>query len=252
MPVVLRKRKSPVEPAPPPPSKKKTAAAKPAAGAKAKAEPKAKASKTNGAAAADAPAPEAAKIVVGSPITLADFGGKIVTQAGEETTLQKLVEASEKGVVLFTYPRASTPGCTTQVCLFRDSYAPLSATGFAIYGLSSDSPKANTTFKNKQKLPYDLLCDTESTLIEAIGFKKSPSGTLRGLFIVDKEGKVLAVQPGSPAGTHAAAKKVLEANSQAAKEEKEEDVKEAEAAADVADEAEKLDADAADAEAVKE
>lgn len=104
MPVVLRKRKAPVEPAPAPPTKKKTAAAKPAAKAKAVPETKAKATKTNGAAAA--------KVAAGDSITLAGFGGEIETQDGEKTTLEKLVEKSEKGVVLFTYPRASTPGCT--------------------------------------------------------------------------------------------------------------------------------------------
>lgn len=119
MPVVLRKRKAPVEPAPPPPSKKKTtSAAKPAASAKAKAkavpDAKAKVSKTNGAAAAapaETVAEKVAKVTVGESITLDGFGGEVETQAGEKTTLQKLVEKSEKGVVLFTYPRASTPGC---------------------------------------------------------------------------------------------------------------------------------------------
>jgi peroxiredoxin Q/BCP len=107
----------------------------------------------------------------------------------------------------------------------------------AIYGLSNDSPKANTNFKTKQNLPYDLLCDPQATLISAIGLKKSPSGTVRGLFIVDKEGKVLAAEPGSPAGTFAAAKKLLAANAQApaAEEAKKEDVKETEVAADVAE-----------------
>jgi peroxiredoxin Q/BCP len=75
---------------------------------------------------------------------------------------------------------------TNQACLFRDSYTPLTATGFSIYGLSTDSPKANTTFKEKQKLPYELLCDPSSTLIAAIGLKKSPSGTQRGVFVIDK------------------------------------------------------------------
>ncbi|KFY47001.1 hypothetical protein V495_02134 [Pseudogymnoascus sp. VKM F-4514 (FW-929)] len=249
MPPVLRKRKA-VEPAPPPPAKKQTPAAKPAAKAKA-AVSEAKATKTNGAAAAAAPVKKSAKVEAGDSITLAGFGGEIETQGGEKTSLQKLVEKSEKGVVLFTYPRASTPGCTKQVCLFRDSYAQLSATGFAIYGLSNDSPKANTSFKTKQNLPYDLLCDPGATLIEAIGLKKSPSGTQRGLFIVDKEGKVLAAEPGSPAGTFDAATKLLGANSEAAKEEKEEDVKEPEAAAVVADSAEKVDTTAVAAEPVK-
>lgn len=112
MPVVLRKRKAPAEPAPALPSKKKTPAAKPAT-AKPAAKPAAKATKTNGAAAvADAaPAKKATKVAAGDSITLNGFGGEIETQDGEKTTLQALVEKSEKGVVLFTYPRASTPGC---------------------------------------------------------------------------------------------------------------------------------------------
>ena len=90
---------------------------------------------------------------------------------------------------------------TTQACLFRDSYAPLTATGLSIYGLSNDSPKANTNFKTKQNLPYTLLCDPDQKLIGAIGMKKPPKGTTRGVFVVDKSGKVLAAEAGSPAGT---------------------------------------------------
>lgn len=99
---------------------------------------------------------------------------------------------------------------TTQVCLFRDSYEALTVGGLSIYGLSADSPKANTTFKDKQKLPYPLLCDPKSTLIAAIGLQKTPKGTQRGVFVVNKEGKVLIAEPGSPAGTHARVKKLVE------------------------------------------
>ena len=99
---------------------------------------------------------------------------------------------------------------TTQVCLFRDSYEPLTATGLSIYGLSNDSPKANTNFKAKQNLPYPLLCDPKQTLIEAIGMKKSPSGTTRGVFVVHKSGTVLAAEPGGPAPTVEVVKKLVE------------------------------------------
>jgi peroxiredoxin Q/BCP len=85
----------------------------------------------------------------------------------------------------------------------------LTATGFSIYGLSKDSPKANTNFKEKQKLPYPLLCDPSATLITAIGLKKAPSGTVRGVFVIDKSGKVLAAEPGSPAGTVGVVKKLV-------------------------------------------
>lgn len=156
------------------------------------------------------------------------------------------------------------PG-TTQACSFRDSHADFTGTGFSVYGLSKDSPKANTTFKEKQKLPYTLLCDPSSTLISAIGLKKAPASTTRGVFVVDKSGKVLAAEPGSPAGTLETAKKVTGglgsaaaapvvdaqepiaepavngANGTATKE----DVTQAETAAQVADTAEKLDSNEA-------
>ncbi|KAF7946757.1 hypothetical protein EAE96_009740 [Botrytis aclada] len=235
MPVTLRKRPAPAEPpAPAPPAKKKSAVAKTVAKVKETvkkaAEPKATkatkaapASKTNGSkaktetkveapaplpqvkaskasAAAPAPAAAATKAVVGETIDLKGFGGEVETNEGEKTTLEKLVSESKSGVVLFTYPKASTPGCTTQVCAFRDSHPTLLLTGYTVYGLSKDSPKSNTTFKTNQKLPYTLLCDTKSSLISAIGLKNA-KGTTRGVFVIDKSGKVLAAQAGSPKGT---------------------------------------------------
>ena len=91
---------------------------------------------------------------------------------------------------------------TTQACLFRDEFTPLTATGYAIYGLSTDSVKSNTTFKNKQNLPYALLCDPSMTLIGAIGMKKTPSGTTRGVFVINKDGKVEAISPGVSLSCH--------------------------------------------------
>nr|POE94284.1 peroxiredoxin dot5 [Quercus suber] len=161
------------------------------------------------AAAAKKPAAAAAPPTKGDTIELDSFGGEVETNEGEKTTLAKLVAASKAGVVLFTYPKASTPGCTTQVCLFRDSYAALTATGLSIYGLSSDSPKANTTFRTKQQLPYPLLCDPAQTLIRALGFKKAPAGTTRGVFVVGKRGDVLALEAGGPAPTVEVVRKLV-------------------------------------------
>lgn len=218
----LRKRKAP-PPAPEPPKKKAAPVKKAAAkvketkeAVKTKADPPAPA-KTNGAASK--------KAAVGDTVDLASFGGEITLNDGTATTLAELVEKSGAGVVLFTYPKASTPGCTNQACLFRDSYEPFTKDGLAIYGLSRDSPKSNTTFKEKQKLPYPLLCDPKATLISAIGLNKAPSSTQRGVFVVDKKGKVLLAEPGSPAGTVAAVKKLVEAGLEngTAAEEKEDD-----------------------------
>jgi len=251
MPPELRKRKAPAaEPATAPPSKKKGPVAKAVAKVKQVVTGSPKATKTNGASSTS-------KISVGHIITLEGFGGDIETNDGEKTTLKTLVDESKGGVVLFTYPKASTPGCTTQACLFRDQYTDLSATGFSIYGLSKDSPKANTTFKEKQNLPYPLLCDPNASLISAIGLKKGPAGTTRGVFVVDKSGKVLAAEGGSPVETVEVVKKLVSGGatrSAAALVDDarpevsnrvngaiKEDAAQAEVAAQVADTAEKLD-----------
>jgi len=229
--VELRKRAAP--PPPPPPAKKK-APAKPKA-------QKEDESKTVEAQEAEA-APVATESVavpakVGSPnvgdtITLDGFGGEIETNDGEKTTLAKLVGDSKAGVVLFTYPKASTPGCTKQARLFRDSYEPLTATGLSIYGLSRDSPKANSNWKAKEELPYPLLSDPAGSIIGAIGFHKAPKNTTRGVFAVDKDGKVLIAEAGGPDATVDAVKKLVAAK---AGDGEVEDVEKAEDKANAAD-----------------
>ena len=280
MPPELRKRKaSAAEPPAAPPGKKKGPVAKAVAKVKHAISPETtKPKAANGTASAS-------KVAVGENITLEGFGGEIETNEGVTTTLKTLVDESKSGVILFTYPKASTPGCkysrihilfslhtlnisgTTQACLFRDSYASLTATGFSIYGLSKDQPKDNSKFREKQKLPYPLLCDPKATLISAIGMKKAPAGTTRGVFVVDKFGKVLAAEPGSPAGSVAAVKKLIgqsdavapapvsEPVAEAPKVETngvngtngatKEDIAQADTAAQVADTAEKLDSNEA-------
>lgn len=110
MPPVLRKRKAPAAPPAPPPAKKKAAQAKPATKAKETVKKvaekvTAKAAKPNGASKAAAPPAK------GDTIDLDDFGGEVETNDGNKTTLKALVDESKSGVVLFTYPKASTPGC---------------------------------------------------------------------------------------------------------------------------------------------
>ncbi|KAI4264208.1 MAG: hypothetical protein L6R42_000674 [Xanthoria sp. 1 TBL-2021] len=189
--VELRKRREAPSDASEPPQKKSNSSTN----AKAESDPSKTATATiDGAEKTQNP-------VIGDIISLEAFGGEVETQDGETTNLKKLVEGSKSGVVLFTYPKASTPGCTTQACLFRDEFSPLTATGYSIFGLSSDSPKSNTTFKTKQKLPYTLLCDPNATLIAAIGMRKAPKGIARGVFVVSKAGRVEAVEPGGPAAT---------------------------------------------------
>jgi len=261
MPPELRKRKAPAsEPVTAPPAKKKGPVAKAVAKVKEVVTGSPKGAKANGASSG------ASKVAAGQTINLEGLGGEIETNDGAKTTLKALVDDSKAGVVLFTYPKASTPGCTTQACNFRDAYTDLTSTGFAIYGLSKDSPKANTTFKEKQKLQYALLCDQSLSLISAIGLKKAPSGTTRGVFVVDKSGKVLVAEPGSPASSVDVVKKLVKggststATASAADEPKtelaavngvngtavtKEDIAQADVAAQVADTAEKLDSNEA-------
>ncbi|KAJ4294501.1 thioredoxin peroxidase dot5 [Kalmusia sp. IMI 367209] len=220
--VELRKRKTP-PPAPVRPAKKKAAPKSKVAQAKEAVVEKVQAvkeavtskGKANGEKAPAAGATGATGApTVGETISLTGFGGEVETHEGTKTTLAKLVEESKNGVVLFTYPKASTPGCTKQACLFRDSYEPLTVGGLAIYGLSTDSAKSNTSFKTKQNLPYPLICDPSQSLISAIGLK-GPKSAKRGVFVVDKSGKVLAAEPGSPDGTVAVVKKIVDGSASA-------------------------------------
>lgn len=97
MPVELRKRKAPAAPPPPPAPKRQSKVAKEAAKAK--------------SAPAAAAKPSGGPLSVGDQVDLEDFGGEIETNDGTKTTFKALVEESKAGVVLFTYPKASTPGC---------------------------------------------------------------------------------------------------------------------------------------------
>ncbi|OXV07102.1 hypothetical protein Egran_05133 [Elaphomyces granulatus] len=202
--VELRKRKAPAEPVRAQDTKKtkipeKASKAKPAASTKSNK----LANKTN-----DAPS-QTHVLKIGDTISLEGFGGEFDTHESVKTTLKALVDGSKSGVVLFTYPKASTPGCTKQVCMFRDDYDSLTSTGLSIYGLSADSPKANTAFRTKHSLPYPLLCDPNATLITALGFKKAPKGTIRGVCVVDKTGKIQLLEPGGPAATVDAVQKLV-------------------------------------------
>lgn len=67
--------------------------------------------------------------------------------------------------------------------------------------MSQDSVKANRNFKNKNNLPYTLICDEDGKLIDALGFRKPPKGVQRGVIVIDKSGKILALLKGGPNAT---------------------------------------------------
>jgi peroxiredoxin Q/BCP len=149
MPPELRKRKAPAgEPAAAPPAKKKGPVAKAVAKVKEAVAPKTKKTapaKTNGATA------ESTKIAVGETIDLEGFGGEIETNDGVKTTLKALVDESKGGVVLFTYPKASTPGCE------YSSFCCLNYHIFVQSSVLSEDYASMSCFNGLCNLPYHFM-----------------------------------------------------------------------------------------------
>ena len=103
-------------------------------------------------------------------------------------------------VVLYFYPKASTPGCTAESCNLRDNYEDLLAKGVNIIGVSADSTKRQQNFKAKNDLPFPLIPDTEKEIINAYGvwgtkkmYGKTYEGIHRMTFLIDEEGKIMQV-----------------------------------------------------------
>ncbi|KAF8458898.1 thioredoxin-like protein [Terfezia claveryi] len=128
------------------------------------------------------------KLKVGD--TLPTDLAEITLDDGTKTTFSSLLDASEKGIVLFSYTKASTTGCTTQACALRDNYAQFKDAGYLIYGLSGDSHADNAKFRTKHNLGYPLLSDPTYVFHEALGIK-SAKGTVRSVIVVQKEGKII-------------------------------------------------------------
>ncbi|WP_028374687.1 thioredoxin-dependent thiol peroxidase [Leeuwenhoekiella sp. MAR_2009_132] len=76
---------------------------------------------------------------------------------------------SDKKVVVFFYPKASTPGCTAEACNLRDNYTALQEQGYVILGVSADSEKRQANFKTKYEFPFPLLADEDKKVIDAFG-----------------------------------------------------------------------------------
>lgn len=100
-------------------------------------------------------------------------------------------------VVLYAYPAASTPGCTTQACDFRDSMASLQAAGYQVLGLSPDELPKQRKFRDEQQVPYPLLCDPSHEVLEAYGawgekknYGRTYVGVIRSTFVIDEEGLI--------------------------------------------------------------
>jgi thioredoxin-dependent peroxiredoxin len=113
----------------------------------------------------------------------------------------RLQDFRGKRVVLYFYPRDDTPGCTTQACGFRDSYAQIESKNAVVLGVSADDVASHQAFKAKNELPFPLLVDRDHRISEAYdtwrererdGVKSM--GMARSHFVIDEQGKVADVQ----------------------------------------------------------
>ncbi len=108
-----------------------------------------------------------------------------------------LTDYSGKKLVVFFYPAASTPGCTAEACNLRDNYAQLQAQGYSLLGVSADTEKKQSNFRNKYEFPFPLLADTEKEVINAFGvwgpkkfMGREYDGIHRMTFLIDENGVV--------------------------------------------------------------
>ena len=127
-------------------------------------------------------------------------------QDGEPVTLSALRGGP---VVLYFYPKADTPGCTTQACGIRDHSADYDAAGATVLGVSPDSVKDVKKFHGKQGLNFTLLADADHAVAELYGtwaekrmYGRTYMGVLRATFIIDPDGTVAHVIPKASPKTH--------------------------------------------------
>ena len=118
-------------------------------------------------------------------------------QDGKEVTLDMY---KGKKLVLMFYPQANTPTCTTVACNFTDHFKALKKEGIDVLGISPDSIRKQNNFKKKYKMPFRLISDPDRKLIELYGlwgmkfsFGREYMGVIRKNFILDEEGKIIAI-----------------------------------------------------------
>ena len=119
----------------------------------------------------------------------------------QDGKMVKLSDFRGKKVILFAYPKADTPGCTTQACGFRDNFPKIQADNAVVLGISADEPKDQLKWKQKQNLPYDLLSDVDHKVLEQWGiwgeksmYGKTYMGITRSHWVIDENGVVIDEQ----------------------------------------------------------
>ena len=115
----------------------------------------------------------------------------------QDGSIVSLADYSGRKLILFAYPAAMTPGCTTQACDFRDALTPLEQAGYAIVGISPDTPEKLTRFTEAESLTYPLLSDPDKEILTAYGaygtkklYGKEVVGVIRSTFVIDEQGVI--------------------------------------------------------------
>ena len=116
------------------------------------------------------------------------------TDSGDSLSLKDL---RGRKVVLYAYPAAMTPGCTTQACDFRDSLGSLQAAGYEVIGISPDPPAKLAKFRERDAITFPLVSDQDRSVLTAYGaygekqmYGKTVTGVIRSTFVIDEDGKV--------------------------------------------------------------
>ena len=133
---------------------------------------------------------------------------QIPDQNGETVSLSAF---RGQKVVLYFYPRDNTPGCSREAAAYRDALPEFEALGVKVFGLSKDSSASHKRFADKYELPFTLLADTETTVLQDYGawqekkmYGKVSMGTVRSTVLIDENGVVEKVWPKAKPDTNAA------------------------------------------------
>ena len=117
---------------------------------------------------------------------------EVVDQDGNKVTSNDLIG---KKTVVYFYPKDNTSGCTAEACNLRDNYESLQAKGYNVVGVSKDSAASHKKFADKYELPFTLLADTSTQMLQTFGawgekkmYGKTVMGTIRKTFIFDENG----------------------------------------------------------------
>ena len=128
-----------------------------------------------------------------------NIGDKIPEILGKDQNGKEIKASDYKGrkIVLYSYPKASTPGCTAEACSLQAHKAELQAAGYEIIGVSKDKEAAQKKFADAQGLDFPLIADTDTTLLQTLGCwgekvacGRRTIGTLRTTYLVNEEGVI--------------------------------------------------------------